>query len=156
MLPLTVTRSVHLDAPADVVWDAIGDARGLERWLAGEIDLDPQPGEAGTLVELDGTRRRIVVTDRHEGERLGFVWWHEDDPAEASAVLIEVGANEEGTTVTVTETADPVAVASIASARSALLSAATVDDVFGGSQPWEARLHRLAGIVSPVPVAVGA
>ena len=156
MLPLTITRSVHLDAPIDVVWDAIGDARGLERWLAGELDLDPQPGEAGTLLELDGTRRHIVITERRDGERLGFVWWHEDDPADASAVLIEVGATEQGTTVTVTETADPVAVASIASARSALLSVATVDDLFGGSQPWEARLRRLAGVASTVPVAVGA
>lgn len=156
MLPLTITRSIDLDATADAVWDAIGDTRGLERWLAGSLDLHPQPGEAGTLVEPDGTRRRVVVTERADGERLGFVWWHEDRPDDVSAVLIEVDATDSGTRVTVTETADPVAVASIASAGSALLTMATVDDLVGVSQGWDVRLSRLVGATTMVPVAVGA
>lgn len=156
MLPLTITRSIDLDAPADTVWDAIGEARGLVRWLAGSLDLDPQPGRAGTLIDVDGTRRRIVITERTDGERLGFVWWNEDHPDDVSAVVIELDATDVGTRVTVTETADPVAVGSIASAGTALLSLATVDDLFDQSSRWESRLSRLVGLAAPLSVAVGA
>lgn len=156
MLPLTITRSIDLHAPADAVWDAVGEARGLERWLAGSLDLDLVPGRAGTLVEVDGTRRRIVITDRIDGSRLGFVWWHEDRPDDASAVVIEVDHIDDGTRVTVTETADPVAVGSIASAGTALVSLATVDDLAAIDRGWESRLSRLAGRTHPVAAAVGA
>lgn len=156
MLPLTITRSIDLDAPADAVWDAIGDPRGLEHWLAGSLDLEPEPGRAGTLVEPDGTRRRVVVTERLDGERLGFVWWDEDRPDDASVVRIEVDATDAGTRVTVTETAAPAAIASAAGAGSARLGPATVHDLVGMASAWEARLDRLVGVAAGSLMAVGA
>ena len=80
-----VTRDVVLPVSSAEAWELITDPDELALWL--------------------GTERRIVVDEVVEGRRVGFVWWADDDPEQASRVELVVEEAEGGSRVTVTETA---------------------------------------------------
>lgn len=147
MEPRSITRTVRIDADVAAVWDAVGRADGLARWLGGEVDVDVAPGAAGSVVEHDGTRRRVVVTEVDEGRRVGFVWWGEDRPTDASTVVIAVDGDGDGARVTVTETVDPVAAGAFGG-RASACSAAGVADLVGLGHRWDARLAGLLGVTT--------
>lgn len=135
----SVTRSIELPAPADEVWRSIGEADGLAGWLGDGIDLELVPGAAGTVVDA-GVARRVVVTEVDEGRSVGFVWWDEASPEEASVVTIALAPGEsEGTsTVTVTER--------LAGAAHAHLGEAAIGDLVAGADAaWDQRLQALIG-----------
>ncbi len=166
MDPLTITRSVEIEAPVDRVWDAVGTVEGLGGWLGldGHLRLDGPdgfvPGAAGRLVEADGTARRLVLTEvagPGHGARVGFTWWSDDRPEEASSVVITVEPSEgDGTArVTVTETIDPalVELGGRGGAGRGAVAAADVADLLGH---WDLRLGALDHRCSPVAVGLGA
>ncbi|MCU1371323.1 MAG: hypothetical protein JWO77_2517 [Ilumatobacteraceae bacterium] len=135
----SVTRSLVLPAPADEVWASIRDADGLAGWLGDEVDLAIAPGAAGTVAE-GSTVRRVVVTEVDAGRSVGFVWWDEAAPGEASVVTIALapGAGDDTTTVTVTER--------LAGAATASVGAASIGDLVGAAEAsWDQRLHALIG-----------
>jgi uncharacterized protein YndB with AHSA1/START domain len=146
--PLTITRSVRIDAAADVVWGAVGDADGLAGWLGARVDVDLVPGAAGAVVAHDGGTRQLVVTEVAEGRRVGFAWWDDERPDDVSQVVIAVEDDGDGARVTVTETLDPGAVGALGGRASALLGA-EVGDLAGAGARWDARLQQLVGLVSP-------
>lgn len=147
MDPLSITRSIRIDAGSDAVWDAVGETGGLGDWLGARVDVEVAPGSAGTVVDHDGASRRLVVTEVDEGRRVGFVWWDEARPDDASRVVITVDDDGEGSRVTVTETVDPVAVGALGGRASACLDAAVVD-VAGLADRWDARLGALLGVAT--------
>src|SRR5699024_8924875 len=105
----TVRRRLELATDRRHVWSACADAEGLSGWLGDSIELaDVAPGVAGRVVDLDGTVRRLVVTEVIEGERLAFAWWSEDDPADASSVVVSLDGDGDGDGIvlSVTETLD--------------------------------------------------
>lgn len=147
----SVTRATEVPASADEVWRSIRDADGLAGWLGDAVDLEVVPGASGTIAE-GGTVRRVVVTDVEVGRSIGFTWWDEAAPDQASTVRIELdeGAEDGTTTVTVTE--------SIAGAGMAHLWEATASDVAGlamAGAAWEGRLSVLAGLGAGVDVRIG-
>ncbi len=105
-----VIRQVQLPVSAKEAWASFADAEGLRGWLGDEVDLDVAVGAAGTVRDR-GAIRRVVVTEVIEGERLGFTWWDEDAPAEASVVTVTLDEIDGATTVTVTESLAGTAVA---------------------------------------------
>ena len=134
MEPVTVTRSIQLPAPAAAVWSSLADGHGLSGWLADEVDLVVARGSSGTA--RDGAvTRRLVVTDVDEGRAVGFVWWDEARPAEASVVAISVADDEQGCTVTVTEQL-------LGAGAVAQLGDATVADLTMVEAGWDRRLAR--------------
>jgi uncharacterized protein YndB with AHSA1/START domain len=76
---MEVTREVVLDAPVEVVWDALTDPERLEEWFA----------EPGVLVEEIERGRRVAYE------------------LDESRVAIEVEEVAGGTRVLVTETGEP-------------------------------------------------
>lgn len=97
-----VTRSVELDAPAEVVWDALTDPSLLADWLAPHVELEATAGSPLTCRLEDGELRHGVVTDAEERRRLSFTWSREDGPSHVDLRLTET---EDGTRVTVSESA---------------------------------------------------
>jgi uncharacterized protein YndB with AHSA1/START domain len=102
--PVIVTREVELDGDVEDVWRLVGDGEGWEAWLAPSVDVDVQPGGQGTLVDDDGVLRHVQVGVVQPGERVGFTWWRDDDPAGASQVELLVVPRPAGTSLRIVET----------------------------------------------------
>lgn len=49
VLPDAITRGIEIDAPPDVVWATVTEARHLAGWLSDEAQLDLRPGGAMLL-----------------------------------------------------------------------------------------------------------
>ncbi len=63
------------------LWQAVSEAEQLAVWLGDEVELEVRPGGRGTVVD-DGERRRVVIDEVVDGQRLSFTWWPElDDTA---------------------------------------------------------------------------
>ena len=105
---LTVTRTLSLDASADEVWRLLTDDAELSLWFSSAASIDPVPGGIGRFVDGDSVRR-AVVHRVEPGRRLGFTWWDESDPAEASTVefVVDDTATEGRVELTITETLTP-------------------------------------------------
>jgi uncharacterized protein YndB with AHSA1/START domain len=122
----------------------------LAGWLGDEVDLAVVPGAAGTVTDA-GTFRRVVVTevtDVSEARSVGFVWWDEASPEEASVVTIAVAPGADGTsTVRVTERLAGAAVASVGDASIGDLAGAAVAS-------WDRRLQALVGVAARADAVV--
>ena len=128
----SVSRSVDLPVSLEEAWASIRDADGLAGWLGDAVELGAvTPGAAGVVREGD-TVRRLVVTERS----IGFVWWDESAPEEASVVTIALTPGDGSTTVTVTER--------LAGAASASIGGASIGDLAAAEGPaWDRRLQAL-------------
>ena len=100
----SVTRTVDLDAVVDDVWQAVTTPELLSGWLEGEVDLDVRPGGDGTIVEPDGTVRRMRIEEVRPCQRLALQWWPEDGSGPASTVELDLHPTPGGTRLVVTET----------------------------------------------------
>lgn len=159
MDPLTITRSLRIDADTETVWASVVDAEGLAGWLGAAVDVEVTPGGAGLVRDHDGTTRQLVVTEVAERRLVGFVWWDRDEPGEASRVAISVVPDGDGTRVTVTETLAPAAAVAFGAlgGRASAFGLAEVDELAGLGARWDDRLSQLLGAVSATAlVAVGA
>jgi uncharacterized protein YndB with AHSA1/START domain len=103
MEPVRVQRDVELELPLDELWALVSEKEGLAAWLGDEVDVDLRPGGEGSIVD-DGVLRRVRVDRVDEGRLVGFTWWRDDDPGEASHVVIEVVPSRGGGHVRITET----------------------------------------------------
>lgn len=145
MQPLTTSRSVQIDAGTHRVWDALATGEGLTRWLAEDIEVEVVPGGVGRLVDDRGIAHRLVVTEVEDGTRLGFTWWSDDQPDQASTVVITVEGDAENAQVVVTETLDPqarVAHGAMGARVDSVLDATVAH--LAGIDGWAGRLGRLA------------
>lgn len=135
----SVTRSIELPVSAEEAWSSLRDADGLAGWLGEAVELaEVAPGAAGTVAE-EGAVRRLVVTEVDPGRSIGFVWWDETAPEDASTVTIAITPVDDGSsTVTVTERLAGGVVASLGEASVADLAASA-----GGA--WDRRLRALVG-----------
>jgi uncharacterized protein YndB with AHSA1/START domain len=137
-----ITRHVTLDTdPADA-WDLLTRAEDLEQWLGTEVVFDPTPGAAGSVVDHDGTHRRLVVDEVVPGQRLSWRWWDERDggAGEASRVEISITPSDSGALVTVIERPlpGPVPQSVVARAHATALAAADA---------WSHRLLQLEAVL---------
>jgi uncharacterized protein YndB with AHSA1/START domain len=143
----TVRREVILDATADELWTLLTDPVELGGWLGDEVQLDPTPGGAATVLTGDGTVRNGRVVEAEAGRRLGFTWWPEGDEGSASTVRFTIDQEGERTRLTVVETLPEPR----ASARNGAASACSVVDA---GAAWDDRLLGLEVrmLARPTPV----
>ncbi len=97
---MEVVREIVLPEPPGEVWAALTEPERLEEWFAPEVELDAEPGGAGTFRWGDGEERHAVVVEVEPERRLVYTW---DDGEEESRVVLELEPVEEGTRPTVTE-----------------------------------------------------
>jgi uncharacterized protein YndB with AHSA1/START domain len=97
-----ITRELVLPAPPEEVWEALTDPERLAEWFANDVDLDPRPGGRGRFRWDDGETRTALVEEVDPLRRFGFRWTDDEDGGEVAFELEEV---DEGTKVTVRETA---------------------------------------------------
>ena len=100
----TVRREVVLDTTAEELWTLLTDPAELGGWLGDEVQLDPTPGGAASVLAGDGTVRHGRVVEAEAGRRLGFTWWPADDERVASTVRFTIDQEGERTRLTVVET----------------------------------------------------
>jgi uncharacterized protein YndB with AHSA1/START domain len=105
MEPIAIERTVDLDCTTDELWRLISDEAELARWMGPHVELDLRPDGRGVVVEDDGTTRHLIVREVVDGERLAFEWWSDGDELGATVVVFVVAATDDGSRLTVTETA---------------------------------------------------
>jgi uncharacterized protein YndB with AHSA1/START domain len=135
----TVDQSTEIDADLDQVWEVLTDPDALGTWLGSDVDLDLAPGEAGRVVDADGTVREVLVTDVDEHRRIAWHWWEHGGPL--TSVEITLTPTPSGTRVDVHEiyAAAPRAVLAAEQPRGLRGSAATPLSVTGVDATWFAR-----------------
>jgi uncharacterized protein YndB with AHSA1/START domain len=114
--PLIVSRDIDLDLPAAELWSLIADDDGWARWLVDEAEITVETGATG-VVRDDGQEREVHIETVVDGERVSFLWWPADQPADASAVELVVVEAPETTVLHITETFPPRMLASAAAFR---------------------------------------
>lgn len=95
MEPVTLHRSIDLDLDPAEAWRFVGNAAGLEEWLADDVELELVDGATGTMVD-DGVVREVVVTRVDHGRELAFEWWHDGEADHRSSVVITVTPGTDG------------------------------------------------------------
>jgi uncharacterized protein YndB with AHSA1/START domain len=98
-----VEREVVVAAEPKDVWDALTRPERLMSWFANEAELELAPGGTGRFRWEDGSHRDAIVETADEERTLVFRWG--TSPEDESRVVITLDEVEEGTRVTVTETA---------------------------------------------------
>lgn len=147
-------RSVTLDTSLDRAWDLLTAPDHLTGWLGAEVDLTPVAGTEGSVVDHDGTRRRVVVDDVRPGERIAWHWWVDGSTADPQPTRVEITLTPaaSGTRIDVVEhrlPGPPAASAAVRGAGSGRVSATTA------SVRWGHRLLHLE-LLALVLVAVRA
>jgi uncharacterized protein YndB with AHSA1/START domain len=98
-----VHREVTLPLSRDEAWEAISEPAELERWLAEEAELEPEPGGDVAFRFADGAEREGYVEEAEPGERLALRWWDVDDPGSESRVVFTLADAPGGTRLVVEE-----------------------------------------------------
>ncbi len=108
VVPDTITREIDIDAPPEVVWGIVTEARHLAGWFSDEAEIDLRPGGAMLLTwHGHGTYRARV--ERVEPPRtFAFRWVRRDgaEPVEGGSTLVvmTLTPNGAGTRLQVVET----------------------------------------------------
>lgn len=99
-----VEREIELDAPPEEVWGELADSERLGAWLGAGVDLELEPGAAGTFTFPGGETRRARVVDVEAPRRVSFTWWPiAPAPGPPTVVTITVEPNGAGSRLRVRE-----------------------------------------------------
>jgi uncharacterized protein YndB with AHSA1/START domain len=111
-MPGTIEKSVHIDAPVELVWRMVSEPDQVVRWFADEIDLQAAPGYQGSMTfhpVAGGTVQvPIAVQIVDAPRRLTYRWNHpaDTDAGPGNSTLVEFALTPEdgGTRLRVVET----------------------------------------------------
>ncbi len=131
LAPESIEQHLELDADLAAVWDVLADPASLAGWLGESVELDLRPGGGGVVIDHDGARRDVLVTEVDAPGRIVWHWWHEDGPL-STVEIVAVPTPSGGTLVRVTETIDTTITALEASARAAIAPAGARQSVGRG------------------------
>lgn len=84
-----VDRVVELDVDDAVLWELVGTADGLTRWLADAADVDVAIGAEGEVTDGELVRH-VRIDDVDHGRSVGFTWWRDDDPSSLATVELRI------------------------------------------------------------------
>ena len=104
-----VTEQVEISAEVAEVWASFVEPGALGGWLGSAVDLELRPGAMGTVVEEDGTVRRVEVDDVRVGAAGCGVRWRWTGPDQSWStvdVTLTPGSGSGVTVVRVVETRD--------------------------------------------------
>src|SRR3954449_10889795 len=93
--PIEVRRQVTLPIAPEEAWEAITDPEELERWLADDVELDPEPGGPAGFRWEGGAEGQGVVEVAEPAERFALRW--SEDGGDETLVEFRLEPAEEGT-----------------------------------------------------------
>lgn len=90
VVPETITREIDIDAPLDVVWGIVTEARHLVGWFSDEAEIDLRPGGAMVLTWHGHGTYRAVVETVEPPDTFAFRWVRREgvEPVEGSSTLV--------------------------------------------------------------------
>lgn len=108
----TIEKSVHIDAPVEVVWRMVSEPDQVVRWFADEIDLQATPGYEGSMTfrpDAGGTVHVPITVEAVEPpRRLTYRWGHPAgaaaSPGNSTLVEFTLTPDDGGTRLRVVET----------------------------------------------------
>jgi uncharacterized protein YndB with AHSA1/START domain len=107
VLPDAVTREIDIDAPPDVVWAIVTEARHLAGWFSDEAEIDLRPGGAMLLTWHGHGAYRARVETVEPPLTFAFRWVLRDGadpvPGGSTLVVITLTATSAGTQLRVVE-----------------------------------------------------
>jgi uncharacterized protein YndB with AHSA1/START domain len=107
-----IERSVHIEAPVELVWRMITEPDQVVRWFADGIDLEATPGYQGSMTfrpESGGVVEVPITVESVEApHRFTYRWNHPDGtvatPANSMLVEFTLTPEDGGTRLRVVET----------------------------------------------------
>ena len=108
----SIERSVHIEAPVELVWRMVTEPDQVVRWFADEIDLQARPGYEGSMTfrpESGGTVQVPITVESVEApHRFTYRWNHPEgttaSPVNSTLVEFTLTAEDGGTRLHVFET----------------------------------------------------
>jgi uncharacterized protein YndB with AHSA1/START domain len=108
VVPDTITREIDIDAPPDVVWGIVTEARHLAGWFSDEAEIDLRPGGAMLLTWHGHGTYRARVETVEPPRTFAFRWVRREgvEPVEGGSTLVvmTLTPNGAGTRLQVVET----------------------------------------------------
>jgi uncharacterized protein YndB with AHSA1/START domain len=107
VIPDAVTREIDIDAPPDVVWAIVTEARHLAGWFSDEAEIDLRPGGAMLLTWHGHGAYRARVETVEPPLTFAFRWVLRDGeepvPGGSTLVVMTLTATGAGTRLRVAE-----------------------------------------------------
>jgi uncharacterized protein YndB with AHSA1/START domain len=90
VLPDAITKEIDIDAPPDVVWAIVTEARHLAGWFSDEAEIDLRPGGAMLLTWHGHGAYRARVETVEPPHTFAFRWVlrADEEPAPGSSTLV--------------------------------------------------------------------
>ena len=90
VLPDTITREIDIEAPPEVVWSIVTEARHLAGWFSDEAEIDLRPGGAMLLTWHGHGAYRASVETVEPPVTFAFRWVLRDgqDPVPGGSTLV--------------------------------------------------------------------
>ena len=107
VVPDAIIREIEIEAPPDVVWGIVTEARHLAGWLSDEAEIDLRPGGAMLLTWRGHGVYRARVETAEPPRVFAFRWVLRDgeEPAQGNSTLVvmTLTPTEAGTRLKVVE-----------------------------------------------------
>jgi uncharacterized protein YndB with AHSA1/START domain len=111
-MPGSIEKSVHIEAPVELVWRMVTEPEQVVRWFADEIDLQARPGHEGSMTFQPQSGGAVHVPISVESveppRRFTYRWNHPAgtpaSPANSTLVEFTLTPEDGGTRLRVVET----------------------------------------------------
>src|ERR1700729_2757223 len=107
VLPDAITREIDIEAPPEVVWAIVTEARHLAGWFSDEAEIDLRPGGAMVLTWRGHGTYRARVETVEPPVTFAFRWVLRDGeepvPGGSTMVVMTLTATDAGTRLRVVE-----------------------------------------------------
>jgi uncharacterized protein YndB with AHSA1/START domain len=107
VVPDAITREIDIDAPPDVVWGIVTEARHLAGWFSDEAEVDLRPGGAMLLTWQGHGAYRARIETVEPPRTFAFRWVLREgqEPVKGGSTLVEMTLTptEAGTRLKVVE-----------------------------------------------------
>lgn len=108
----TIEREIYVDAPPQVVFEAVSRPDHVCRWWPDEARYEPVPGATGEIVfgdpDAGGAVQRLTVVESRPPRTFAFRWTHApgETAADGNSLLVtfELTPSGDGTLLRMTET----------------------------------------------------
>jgi uncharacterized protein YndB with AHSA1/START domain len=108
MEPLTITRTIEINAPRERVWEALTTPELLSQWLGNDAVFEPAVGAPGSYTWAEWGSFPLVVEEVDAPSRLAVRWAHSPDgsltPSTSTVAHYQLEEIAGGTLLTVVET----------------------------------------------------
>jgi len=90
VVPDAITREIDIDAPPEVVWTIVTEARHLAGWFSDEVEIDLRPGGAMLLTWHGHGAYRARVETVEPPVTFAFRWLlrEDEEPVRGSSTLV--------------------------------------------------------------------